>query len=337
MIVSVIGGGAWGTALAANSVRAGHETRLWARDPALAGTLARGGGNPRYLSGIALPGPIDADSDLKRIVRDCDAILLAVPAQAMRKTADLLSPHLAEGMPAAICAKGIERGSLNTMAEVLAETLPGAAPVVLSGPTFADEVAEGLPAAVTLAARDNAPAEVIRAAVGTDRFRPYISHDIVGVELCGAAKNVVAIGAGIVIGRGLGENARAALITRGLAEIGRLVAAMGGRAETTAGLSGLGDLTLTSTSIKSRNYSFGMELGRGRAGDDILKNRRSVTEGYHTAQAICELARRTGVELPICEAVAAILNGDIAIDAAVERLLSRPYQSEHPDSNDAGS
>lgn len=329
--VAVLGGGAWGTALATVAHRAAsgrYPVRLWARNPDTVVGIRAMGVNQDYLPDVTIDPKIEATTDMKKALAAVGAVLLVVPAQAVRETAAAMAPHLASGTPVALCAKGIERGSLAMMTEVVAECLPGASVTVLSGPTFAKEVARGKPTAVTLAGTDRGALEAIREAVGTAAFRPYLSDDPIGVEVGGAVKNVVAIAAGIVKGRELGENAGAALLTRGLAEMTRLAVAMGGRAETLSGLAGLGDLALTAGSLQSRNTSFGHALGQGKSIDEILGQRRAVTEGFWSAEAVLALAAKRNVEMPIASAVAAILKGEVEIDQAVEGLLSRPYKEE---------
>jgi len=291
--------------------------------------IAAGRGNPAYLPDIPLPDGIAATTDMGAALDGAGAVLIVCPAQAMREVTGRLAPHLPAGAPVALCAKGVERESLKLMTEVAAERLPDASLAVLSGPTFAAEVARGLPTAVTVAAEDATAAQSVRDALGGDAFRPYLSDDPVGVEVAGAAKNVIAIACGVAWGLGLGENARAALLTRGLAEITRLVVALGGRAETMMGLAGLGDLSLTCNSRTSRNTSFGYALGEGAAADAILKGRRTVTEGYWSAQAVVGLAERAGVEdLPITRAVDAVLAGRLTTGEALDDLLTRPFRTE---------
>ncbi|HEV7371594.1 NAD(P)H-dependent glycerol-3-phosphate dehydrogenase [Arenibaculum sp.] len=326
-IIGVLGAGAWGTALAVAAGRAGRRAVLWARRPEAAEEIARDGANHRYLPGIRLdpvPAPTDDASDLGA----CDAVLLAMPAQHLRPAVAMLRPHLRPGVPVVVCAKGIEIGSGALMSEVVAVELPSAPLAVLSGPTFAAEVARGLPTAVAIACRDRALGEALATALGSRSFRPYWSDDVVGTEIGGAVKNVLAIACGIVQGRALGDNARAALITRGLAEIGRLGAALGARRETLMGLSGLGDLTLTCTSLQSRNTSLGAALGAGRRLADVLAGRHSVAEGVTTARAVTALAARLGVDMPICAAVEAILDRGADIDETVTALTSRPFRPE---------
>ncbi len=327
--LAIFGAGAWGTALACVARRAGSAVTLWGRDRDVLESIAGGRGNPAYLPDIALEPGIATTDDMGRALDGASAALIVCPAQAVRQVAGAMAPHMADGLPVGLCAKGIERESLMLMTEVLADALPKARPAVLSGPTFAAEVARGLPTAVTLAAREREPALAIRGLIADERFRPYLSDDPVGAEVAGAAKNVIAIACGIAWGLGLGENARAALLTRGLAEIGRIAAALGGRAETMAGLAGLGDLTLTAGSRTSRNTSFGHALGQGEAADAVLKGRRTVTEGFWTAEAITGLAARAGVEdVPIIQAVDDVLAGRITTGEAIETLLARPIGRE---------
>jgi glycerol-3-phosphate dehydrogenase (NAD(P)+) len=324
--IGIIGGGAWGTALGQTLVRAGRAVTLWAHRAETVAAINDTHENTLFLPGVALDPALRATADLAEAAA-ADAVLLVVPAQHLRGvTAQMI---LAPGVPAVICAKGIELASGALMTEVVAETLPQAPRAVLSGPTFAAEVARGLPAAVTLAASDRALGERLVAALGSRGLRPYLSDDPAGAEIGGAVKNVEAIACGIVAGRGLGENARAAVITRGLAEMVRLARAKGGRAETLMGLSGLGDLTLTCTSPQSRNYSLGLALGQGQSLAAILGQRRSIAEGVQSAPACVALAARVGVELPIAAAVAAILHDGGAVDEAIERLLARPFRAEN--------
>ncbi len=327
--IGVIGAGAWGTALALAARRAGREVVLWARDPELAAEIETRHENPRYLPGVPLDPEIRATASLAEVA-DCDALLLVTPAQALREIAGQLAPHLALARPLVVCSKGIERGSGQMMTEVLAEVLPGRAVAVLSGPTFALDVARGLPTAVTLAAEDAALGAGLVKALGSRAFRPYLSDDVVGAQIGGAVKNVIAIACGIVTGRQLGDNARAALITRGLAEIARLGQAKGARPETLMGLSGLGDLTLTCTSTLSRNYSLGVKLGEGETLEALMAGRRSVAEGVFSAGATVALAEKLGVRMPISGGIDAILNRGAPIEAAIEALLARPFRAEFP-------
>ncbi len=327
--VAVIGAGAWGTALAIAARRAGREVILWARDPVLAREIEARRENRRYLPGVTLAEGIEVTHDLTRLGA-AEALLLVSPAQALRQVTARVIGRIDPACPLVVCAKGIEQSSLALMTEVLSEVAPGRPQAVLSGPTFAIEVAQDKPTAVTLAALDPALARSLAAALGSSRFRPYRSADPIGAQLGGAVKNVIAIACGVVAGRTLGENARAALISRGLAEMVRLGTAKGARAETIMGLSGLGDLTLTCTAMQSRNYSLGVALGGGQALDEILASRCSVAEGVHSAAAVVRLAETLSVELPICQAVDGIVNRGDAIESAVERLLSRPLKDEYP-------
>jgi glycerol-3-phosphate dehydrogenase (NAD(P)+) len=323
----VIGGGAWGTALAQVAARAGLEPVLWAREAEAVAAINGEHENRLFLPGVALDAAVRATADLSDLA-DRDVIFAVVPAQHLRGVLRQLAQHLREGGPVVLCAKGIEQGSLKLMTEVLAETLRHAAPAVLSGPSFAAEVARGLPTAITLAADDEALARRLAEAIATPTFRPYVSPDMIGAEAGGAIKNVLAIACGIVEGRGLGRSAHAALVTRGFAELTRLAVALGGRAETVAGLCGLGDLVLTCSSSQSRNMSLGIALGRGESLADALAGKLSVAEGVASAPAVRDLAQRLGVETPISDAVAAILAGETDVDAAIADLLARPLRSE---------
>lgn len=325
--IAVIGAGAWGTALAARLAPI-RPTVLWARSPQRAAELQVARENTRYLPGHTIPDSLTVTADAGAALSDARAVLLAVPAQALRAIAAALRPHWPEAAPAVICAKGIERATLRLPSEILAEALPAWSHAVLSGPNFAHELIAGLPAAGVLAAAEEALRARLLALLAIPRFRLYGSVDLVGVQLGGAAKNVIAIAAGVVEGMGLGENARAALITRGVAELARLVAAEGGRPETAAGLSGLGDLILTCTGAASRNHSLGIALGRGQALADVLAARVGVTEGVHTAPALLARAARSRTELPIAEAVAALLDGRASPAMLVETLLSRSPKQE---------
>jgi glycerol-3-phosphate dehydrogenase (NAD(P)+) len=326
--LGIIGGGAWGTALAMVARRAGANVTLWARDDDVIAAINKRHENPLFLPGIALDPAIVATKDIDAAMAGAEAALLVVPAQFLRGVIGALRPGLPEGMPVLHCAKGIEAGSLKTMSEVSAELLPNSPFAVLSGPTFAAEVARGLPTAVTIASHDRPLARGFAAALASSRFRPYLSSDPTGAEIGGAVKNVLAIACGTVQGRGLGENARASLITRGLAEMIRLGLAKGGRAETLGGLSGVGDLVLTCSATQSRNYALGVALGRGQQLGAALAGRRSVVEGVATAAAVARLANQLGIEMPISEAVEAVLRRGASIDAMIDGLLSRPYRSE---------
>jgi glycerol-3-phosphate dehydrogenase (NAD(P)+) len=326
--VGVIGGGAWGTALAQVCARAGREVTLWAREPEVVEAVNARHENATFLAGVPLEPSIRATGDYADLA-GCDLVLAVPPAQHMRSTLTAFAPHARDGLPIVLCSKGIEQGTLKLMTDVLAETIPQAAPAVLSGPSFAGEVARGLPTAVTLACPDPGCAEAIGEAIATPTFRPYFASDLIGAEAGGAVKNVLAIATGIVEGRELGRSAHAALITRGFSELTRLAVALGGEAETVAGLCGLGDLVLTCSSPQSRNMSVGLALGRGQTLEQALAGKLTVAEGVASAPAVRDLARKLGVEVPICEAVAAILAGQVGVDDAIRGLLSRPLREEH--------
>ena len=319
--VAVIGAGAWGTALADVARRAGRDVVLYARDAAHAAHIASARENPR-LPGVRLAAEITVTTELALMAR-ADIILIATPAQHLRGAANALAPHLRNGSPVIACAKGIEHGTHKFMTEVIAEAAPDATPAILSGPSFADDVARGLPTAVTLAAKDEILASALVQALGSSTFRPYHTSDVRGVEIGGAAKNVLAIAAGIVAGRNLGASALAALTTRGFSELARLGRACGARGETLAGLSGLGDLILSCSSPQSRNFALGIALGRGEAAPA-----GKLAEGAFTAPVLAELAASQNVDMPVSNAVAAILSGKITIDAAIEGLLTRPFKAE---------
>jgi len=319
--VAVIGGGAYGTALACAALRAGRRVTLYARSADTAAQMKATRKNPR-LPGINLDASINVTADLAEAGRT-DIIMLAIPSQSLRHAATALVPHLSPSTPVVACAKGIERGTHKFMTEVIAETMPDVAPAILSGPNFADDVARGLPTAVTPAAKDEKLASDLVQALGSSTFRPYHTTDVRGVEIGGAAKNVLAIAAGIVVGRQLGASALAALTTRGFSELARLGRACGARGETLAGLSGLGDLILSCSSLQSRNFTFGIALGRGET-----PNRAKLAEGEFTAPVLVELAASQNVDMPVSNAVAAILSGKVTIDAAIEGLLTRPFKAE---------
>jgi glycerol-3-phosphate dehydrogenase (NAD(P)+) len=323
----VIGGGAWGTALAQVCARAGREVILWAREPEVVDSVNSRHENATFLAGVPLEPSIRATGDLADLA-DADLVLAVPPAQHMRATLAAFAPYARQDLPILLCSKGVEQGSLKLMTEVLAETISRAAPAVLSGPSFAGEVARGLPTAVTLACPEDGCAQDLADAIATPTFRPYFATDMIGAEAGGAVKNVLAIACGIVEGRGLGRSAHAALITRGFAELTRLAVALGGEAETVAGLCGLGDLVLTCSSPQSRNMSVGLALGGGQTLAEALAGKLSVAEGVASAPAVRDLARKLGVETPICEAVAAILAGEVGVDDAIRGLLSRPLREE---------
>ena len=326
--VGVIGGGAWGTALAQLCASNGVETLIWAREPDVVASINTQHVNVRFLPEAPLHKDLRATGELGDLDA-AEAFLFVSPAQYARDMFHLMRREIGVDKKIALCSKGIERETGRLMTEVLAEVWPEASPAVLSGPSFAKDVAKGLPTAVTLAAADAALAERWAMTVGAPHFRPYASTDLIGAELGGAVKNVLAIAAGAVTGRGLGESARAALIARGFAEFQRLGLARGAAPETMAGLSGLGDLILTASSPQSRNMSLGLALGRGEKLEDILASRESVSEGVATATAVVRLAEKAGVDMPICNAVAELVTGARSLDAIIADLLARPLKTEN--------
>jgi glycerol-3-phosphate dehydrogenase (NAD(P)+) len=319
--VAVIGAGAWGTALATVAARAGRTVTLWARNAEHADRIASTRDNPR-LPGVRLAPEIVVTSELSLAAR-ADMLLIATPAQHLRGAVNTLASHVTKPVPVIACAKGIEHGTHKFMTDVIAEAAPHAQPAILSGPSFADDVARGLPTAVTLAAKDDALASALVQALGSATFRPYHTTDVRGVEIGGAAKNVLAIAAGIVVGRNLGASALAALTTRGFSELARLGRACGARTETLSGLSGLGDLLLSCSTAQSRNFALGIALGRGEAAPA-----GKLAEGAFTAPVLVELAAARKVDMPVSQAVAAILDDRLTIDAAIEGLLTRPFKAE---------
>lgn len=325
--IGIVGAGAWGTALAAAMVRAGNEVVIQAIEPEVADAINQRHENEMYLAGVALDPSIRATTQLDQAI-DAEMVLLVAPAQYMRSVGEAAASHWRAGVPAVICAKGIEQDSCALMSEVIAEAIPGAPVAVLSGPTFAAEVAMDKPTAVTLACNDELIGKVLMETLSSRHFRIYRSRDVIGAQMGGAVKNVLAIACGIVEGRQLGDNTRAALVTRGLAEIIRLGSAKGARPETLAGLSGLGDLVLTCNAMQSRNFSLGVALGQGTALDAVLAERNSVAEGVFTASSVTDLARRLDVEAPICTAVDGVLNHFADIDTVIAGLLSRPLKQE---------
>jgi glycerol-3-phosphate dehydrogenase (NAD(P)+) len=323
----VIGAGAWGTALAQVAGWAGLDVLLQAREPEVVESLTARRVNELFLPEVVLDSRVSVTAELADL-GGCDLILAVPPAQHMRSTLAAFAAHHRPGVPIILCSKGIERGSLKLMTEVLAETLPEAPAAVLSGPSFAGEVARGLPSAVTLACADEALGQALMETLSAPTFRPYLASDLIGAEVGGAIKNVLAIACGISEGRGLGRSAHAALITRGFAEMTRMGVALGGEAETVAGLCGLGDLVLTCSSPQSRNMSLGLALGQGQTVEQALAGKRSVAEGYESAPAVRELAAKTGVDMPISLAVADVLAGQTTVPEMIEALLSRPLKAE---------
>jgi glycerol-3-phosphate dehydrogenase (NAD(P)+) len=325
--VGVIGAGAWGTALAQVLTMGGNRVLLHAREAEVVASIRDAHENSLYLPGVSLSEAITATQDMADLA-GCDLILAVPPAQHMRAALSAFKPYLAAGTPVVLCAKGVERGTDALMTEVLAAVLPDAVQAVLAGPNFAREVAMGLPSAVTLACKDEALGAKIAATLAGPTFRPYQSTDLIGAESGGAIKNVIAIACGISEGKGLGRNAHAALITRGFAEMTRLAIAMGAQLATMAGLCGMGDLVLTCSSPQSRNMSVGLALGQGQTLEAALAGKVSVAEGVQSAPAVCDLGRKNGVDLPLCNAVNAVLSGGMSVDQAIDALLSRPLKAE---------
>lgn len=322
--LGVIGGGAWGTALAQVAAAGGRDTLLWAIEDDVVAAINRIHENPVYLGGVKLDPAIRATGNFSELA-DCDAWLVVTPAQHMRA---VLARMPCPDMPLVLCSKGIEESSGGLLADVARDVCPTSPIAVLSGPTFAHEVARGLPTAVTLAAADLALAKRLRDAIARPTFRIYVSDDIAGAEVGGAVKNVLAIACGVVEGKGLGQNARAALIARGFAEMTRFGVALGARAETLAGLSGLGDLVLTCSSTSSRNYALGVGIGEGRSAADLLADRKTVAEGAFTAPVLARLARERGIDMPVVSAVDALVAGRSNVDEVLGELLARPPKIE---------
>jgi len=327
MKIAIVGAGAWGTALAMAARRAGCDVLIWAFEPEVADGIAQDNENRPYLPGVKLDPAIRATNDLGDAAA-ADIVLLAAPAQHLRRTVGPLAGQLAPSTPLVICSKGIEQKTLSLMSEAVSSLFAANPIMILSGPTFASDVAAGLPTAVTLAADDIDAAQRVADGLSSERFRPYSGNDVIGAQIGGAIKNVLAIACGIADGRGFGDNARAALITRGLAELTRLCVAKGGRAETMMGLSGMGDLVLTCTGTQSRNYSLGRAIGGGRTLADILDERNSVAEGVFTSSAAVALAEQLAVDMPIATAVDAVLNREADIDDVIGALLARPLRAE---------
>jgi glycerol-3-phosphate dehydrogenase (NAD(P)+) len=327
--IAVLGAGSWGSALAVHLGRLDHSVRLWARDPASAAEIAARRTNAPYLPAIELPGSVEVTGHLARALDDAGVVVLAVPSHGCRAVVQAAAPHIRSDARIVSATKGLESGTLLRMSEVVADELGTGRPVVaLSGPSFALEVARQLPTAVVAASRDEAAIALVQREFRGPALRVYGSDDVIGVEIAGAMKNVIAIAAGVVDGLGLGHNALAALVTRGLAEIARLVTAAGGRRETTAGLSGLGDLVLTCTGSLSRNRYVGVELARGRALEDVLSGMKMIAEGVRTTHAALALGARYGVELPIAAQMAAVLDGRADVATAVMALMLRPQRAE---------
>jgi len=325
--ISVIGGGAWGTALAAMAARAGRDVLLWAREDGVVTSINEVHENKDFLPDVTLPESLKATGNLADVAA-AEVILMVVPAQFVRAIAQDMKVFLKESTPIILCAKGIEQSTGKMMNEVVTEVLPKSPLVVLSGPTFAREVAADMPSAVTIASKYQQIAQNVADTLGQPTFRPYLSRDVVGAEVGGAVKNVLAVACGIVAGLELGDNARAALITRGLAEMVRFGEVFGAKRETMMGLCGLGDLILTCSSVQSRNMSLGMALGQGKSVAEIMSGRISVAEGYHTAGILAEIAERENIDMPIAAAVNEILHKGGDVKEIVQQLINRPYVSE---------
>lgn len=323
----VIGGGAWGTALAQALATAGRDVMLWAYETECSDAINTQHENTLYLPGVSLSKQVKATSNIADLA-NMDVVLAVAPAQHMRATLAGFAPHARAGLPVVLCSKGIEYKNMDFMVGVLADVMPSAVPCVLAGPSFAIDVANGLPVAVTLAVEDEGFGARLADAIASPNFRLYLSDDILGAEIGGAVKNVLAIACGMVLGKELGKSAHAALITRGFAEMTRLGAALGAKPETFTGMSGLGDLILTCSSEQSRNMSCGLALGRGQSLEDIMGARCAVTEGVATAPVLKRLAEKHGVEMPICNAIAAILDGSVGVDEAIAALLGRELRQE---------
>ena len=325
--IGVLGGGAWGTALAQTACLAGCDVTLWAREPKTVEAINTAHENSAFLKGIQLDKNLTATTDLQQVAHN-DVILMVTPAQFVRNIATDIAPYLKPQTPVVICAKGIETATSKLMSDVLSETLPQATPAILSGPSFASEIAKGLPTAVTLATNEQSLGMALSETLSHKALRPYWSDDLIGVQIGGAIKNVLAIAAGIVVGKQLGASAHASLITRGFTELTRFATSYGADPKTLNGLSGLGDLILTCSSPQSRNMSLGIALGEGHSLDDILASRNSVSEGVYTAKAVTAIAKDKQIQMPICDAVTAVISGKSDIDNAIATLLSRPLKAE---------
>lgn len=320
--VAVLGGGAWGTALAMQMRRAGHDVRLWARDAAMVEAIRRGA-NPRYLPGVQVDAGIEATTDSREALAGADCVLAVTPAQALRAVLAAVRADVPRGMPLVLCAKGIEHGTGLLLSQIASDFLPDNPVAALSGPSFAADLAKGLPTAVVIAAQEEALAASLAQSFSTERFRCYSTGDLVGVEIGGALKNVFAIAAGAVTGAGLGASAQAAMVTRGFVELRRIAQAFGAEPETVMGLSGLGDLLLSCASAQSRNFSYGLALGRGESLEG-----RPLAEGVATAGIAAKIAGERKIDAPIISAVAAILARRLTITEAVSALMTRPLRAE---------
>ena len=323
--IGVIGGGAWGTALAQAMANGGRNVLIWARESEVVASINVHHENVMYLPNIKLHKNLKATDNIHEAAK-CDVVLLVTPAQHMRTTLQTIKDDVSHGNTLVICSKGIELDTGKLLSKICEEELPETPIAVLTGPTFAREIAAGMPGAATIGVQDEDLGLELQKALGVKGFRPYISTDIVGVQLGGAIKNVIAIACGVVNGRKMGDSARAALLTRGVAEIARLGTAMGAEKETLLGMCGIGDLMLTCSSMQSRNFSLGTQLGEGKTLEDILGSRNAVTEGVHTAKSTLALAKKHAVDMPITEAVNNCLTGKKTIDEAIEDMLNRPFK-----------
>ena len=324
--IGVIGAGAWGTALAQSLANSGRDVLMWARENDVVESINSKHENTMYLKDVRLNEMIKATHNMDDISH-CDLFLISTPAQHVRSTLETMKDALAD-KPFVICAKGIEIQTGDLMSEVAEQVIPNAKIGVLSGPTFASEISRGLPCAVTLAMRDKVLGEKVVESMGSRTLRTYLTNDVIGTQVGGAVKNVIAIASGVVTGRKMGESARCALITRGLTEMGRLSSALGAKKETLMGMCGVGDLMLTCSSMQSRNFSLGFALGEGKTLEEILGERIAVTEGVHTAKALRVMAQNNAVDMPISQAVNDFLNEGAAIDKIIEKLLDRPLRRE---------
>ncbi len=325
--IGVIGAGAWGTALAQVLSSNGRDVLLWARESEVVDSINTKHENSLFLPGVPLCHNLKATNDLNETAQ-ADILLLVTPAQHIRATVESMKDQLPAGKPLVICSKGIELDSGLLLTQVLEQVAPDCTHAILTGPTFASEIARGLPGAVTIACKNKDTAIRLQKALGVPGFRPYATTDVIGTQLGGAIKNVIAIACGVVTGRELGESARAAIMTRGVAEIARLGVAMGASRETLLGMCGIGDLTLTCSSMQSRNFSLGAALGKGQSIEDILGGRKAVTEGVHTVRSALSLAKKHAVDMPITETVNKLIEGEYSVDDAIEEMLNRPFSYE---------
>lgn len=325
--IGIIGGGAWGTALAQNFANAGKDVLLWAREEEVVSSINARHENTMFLPGMALHDNVKATGSLA-VAAKADVLLFVTPAQHLRATLETMKPDLDETKPIVICAKGVEISSGLLLSQIAAEAAPKSPIAILTGPTFASEIARGLPSAVTLAMKDKGDAEKLAEHLNSRSLRMYASDDLIGAQIGGAVKNVIAIACGVIEGKKLGDSARAALVTRGLAEMARLGTALGAKKETLMGMCGVGDLILTCSSMQSRNFSLGVALGQGKALADILARRNSVTEGVHTAKALSVMAKNNAVEMPISEAMNTCLTEGCSVDTMIAKMLDRPVKAE---------